>query len=528
MVQLVTGSLFVENLQAALVLGMMSALWRFDDSSKRRYLNIGMLLGGAALSVKFGSVIFVLLALPFAVALTMRHRKALGARPAAAVAVAVLLLLAAALPPYAIAYAKTGDPLFPYLNQTFHSPLLSPAAEVQDFRYRQPLTGRTLYDLTFRSSIYYEGQNGSFGFQYLILAPLAALGLAVVGAGAARSAAVVALGAFIVVLISTPNARYVYPALPLLMAPCAAVLAWMLRNQRSMARVLIAYAIVCAAVNLYFFPSGSYSYKEFYLQSPFSALERQRFVHRATPIREVIAWFNRAHPSAPVLLADESTFAGLTGEVYENHWHQFNTMNSLSRAKTVPDAQRLLQSWNVAYVIAHKPLAGERPRVLGNLLAACGAMEFESGDIYLARLDPSCAGQPSAAENFVASPGVYDDFDPAVRFKGEWTHDENFKEPALGTISYSDMAGAEFSLAFSGKALTYIFTMAPNRGIAAVTIDGLSQGAIDLYSPQVEWQTRRRFCCFGPGRHVLTVRVTGQANASSKGRFVDVDSIEVE
>ena len=140
MVQLATGSLFVENLQAALLLGMMTALWSFDDTAQRRYLNIAMLLGGAALAVKFGSLIFVLVALPLAIALMFRHRKALGARPAAAVAVAALLLLAAALPPFAIAYAKTGNPLFPFLNQRFHSPLLSPTAVVQDFRFLQPLS----------------------------------------------------------------------------------------------------------------------------------------------------------------------------------------------------------------------------------------------------------------------------------------------------------------------------------------------------------------------------------------------------
>jgi glycosyltransferase involved in cell wall biosynthesis len=530
MVQLVTGSLFVENLQAVLVVGMMTALWRFDDTAKRRYLNVAMLLGGAALAVKFGSLIFVLVALPFAIALMFRHRKALGARPAAAVAVAALLLLLAALPPFAIAYAKTGNPLFPYLNPKIHSPLLSPIAVVQDFRFLQPLSWRTLYDLTFRTTLYYEGQHGSFGFQYLVLAPLALLGLVVVRARPARSAAVVALGASIVVLISTPNARYLYPALPLLMAPCAALLAWMLSNQRWMARALIAYVIVCAALNLYFLPSASYYHKDFCLRSPFSAIERQRYVHDAAPIREVIAWFNRAHPNAPVLLADDSTFAGLTGEVYENHWHQYNTFDSLDRAVTVADAVRLLESWKVSYVIAHKPVAGQRtrPAIVGKLLAACTALEYESGDVYLARLDPTCPRQPALAAAFVAPRGFYDDFDPALRFTGEWNHDESFKEADLHTISYTDIPGAEIALAFDGRALTYIFTKAPNRGIAEVTIDGVSQGTIDLYSAQIEWQSRRRFCCFAPGRHVVTIHVTGQANAKSSGRFVDVDSLVVE
>ncbi|HTX34283.1 MAG TPA: glycosyltransferase [Bryobacteraceae bacterium] len=530
MVQLVTGSLFIENTQAVMVFGMLAALWRFDDTAQRRYLNLAMLLGGAAVAIKFGSVIFVLVGLAFAVTLMFRHPKALGRRPAASIAIAAFLLLVTALPPYAIAYAKTGNPLFPFLNPRIHSPLLDHSVLIQDFRFVQPLTWTTLYDLTFYTTNFWEGQKGSFGFQYLLFAPLALLGLLVVTGRPARSAAAVALAASIVVLASTPNARYVYPALPLLMVPCAAVLAWMLAHQRWMARAVIAAAIGCVALNLYFLPSASYYDKDFCLRSPFSALERQRYVHGSAPMREVIAWFNRAHPQAPVLLADDSTFAGLTGDVYENHWHQYNIMDRLAHADTVPDAVRLLESWHVRYLIAHQPVADEplHPEALAKLLEGCTALEYQSGDVYLARLDPTCARQPALAAAFVAQPGVYDDFDPALRFTGEWVHDRNFQQPDLQTISYANAPGAEISLTFNGQALTYVFTMAPNRGVAEVFIDGASQGTIDLYAGAIQWQTRRRFCCFASGKHVVSIRVTGQANARSAGRFVDVDSLVVE
>ena len=42
----------------------------------------------------------------------------------------------------------------------------------------------TLYDLTFRTHLTYEGRNGSFGFQYLVLAPLAVAACCWCGAGA--------------------------------------------------------------------------------------------------------------------------------------------------------------------------------------------------------------------------------------------------------------------------------------------------------------------------------------------------------
>ena len=71
-------------------------------------------------------------------------------------------------------------------------------------------------------------------------------------------------------------------------------------------------------------------------------------------------------------------------------------------------------------------------------------------------------------------------------------------------------------------------TKAPNRGVASVTMDGVSLGTIDLYSPEIEWQTRQRFCCFSAGRHVAVIRVTGQSDPRSTGRYIDLDSFIVE
>ena len=72
-----------------------------------------------------------------------------------------------------------------------------------------------------------------------------------------------------------------------------------------------------------------------------------------------------------------------------------------------------------------------------------------------------------------------------------------------------------------------MYTKAPNRGVASITVDGVDQGKLDLYSPGVEWQARKKLCCFGPGKHMAVVRVTGESNPRSSGKFVDLDSFEV-
>jgi len=123
---------------------------------------------------------------------------------------------------------------------------------------------------------------------------------------------------------------------------------------------------------------------------------------------------------------------------------------------------------------------------------------------------------------------VYDDFDPALLYRGQWNHDKNFAEPDQHTISFTDAPGAEVEIDFAGKAFTYAYTKAVNRGIASVTVDGADHGSVDLYSADTEWQSHTRFCCFAPGRHVALIRVSGKTNPRSKGKFIDLDSFTVE
>jgi hypothetical protein len=228
------------------------------------------------------------------------------------------------------------------------------------------------------------------------------------------------------------------------------------------------------------------------------------------------------------MLTAESAIAGLNGDFYENHWHQIRTLLQLRQMKTVPEVVHLMQSWHVEYFISPKPEFGEiKPAVFRQMIERCTDPIYEHGGEYLARLDPNCrpAKERSAA---VVQPGSYDDFDLALIYRGDWNSDRNFAEADAHTISYADVAGSEVEIDFEGKALTYVYTKAANRGIASVTVDGADQGAVDLYSANTQWQSRTRFCCFAPGRHVAIVRATGEANPQSKGKFIDLDSFTVE
>ena len=84
MVQLVTGSMYVENFLAAMVFGTLAAAWRFGETGERRFLYAASILGGTALAIKLGGLAYLAAIIPVAAMEVRRQRQRLGARPALA------------------------------------------------------------------------------------------------------------------------------------------------------------------------------------------------------------------------------------------------------------------------------------------------------------------------------------------------------------------------------------------------------------------------------------------------------------
>lgn len=388
---LVTGSLFVENFQAAMIFGAATGVWLFWESGLPRDLLTAALLGGTAVATKLGSVSFVVCLLPFAIAASLRHRRARAPLPVSALWLASFVLVVAAVPPYAIAWWKTGNPVFPFLNARFRSPYFEPIDFV-DTRFLEPIRWRTLFDLTFRTNSFYEGQKGSFGFQHLVLVPLAAFAAFASRRPAVLSSAVLGIAGGILVLRSVPNARYVYPALPLLIVPAAALVGG--RRSRSVSSGAMAVACsACIALNAYFFASSGWYHKDFFL--PFSAEAKEAYVRELAPIRPVIDYMNREHPGSDTLLTSSTAIAGLSGNVYEAQWHQWRIQHRLLAAKDLGEIVQVLKGWNVRYLIASDDAAsGTTAPILAALVDRCATQEFRVANVSLRRLEPTCPHIP--------------------------------------------------------------------------------------------------------------------------------------
>ena len=502
LVQLVTGSLFVENLWTLLLLGSLVSLSVYRDTRRARYLYLTFLLAGAAAATKFGALSFLA---PLAVLVFATARP--SARRACA-AFACFLIFAA--PPYLTAYAKTGNPVYPFLSSTGLG---------SDARFKSPLAFHTPYDLTFHSSQFFEGQDGAAGFQYLLLLPAAVLLVGrrwpYVGLASAVTFALFAILTFEV----SSNLRYLYAAMPFAMLVIGSELVAIKAVDERLYRAAVALLAAVFCLDVYFLPSSGWYHKDFILNVA-SSRARASHVTALAPVRDLVAYLNRAHRGAPVAFFETNAIAGLEGPAFTSTWHTPEFSRRVSEADSPQACVRLMREYGTSFVVAPGPGSdvGVASFPVEAFLRNCVEQEYRAGTFYVARVhdDNTCReDQPGPP----APSGKYDDVDLSIVYSGAWTRGR-FPQAAHGTVTYSNAPNASFRFQFTGSEVTYIYSRAFNRGAVEVLIDGVSQGKLNLYSKPILWQSATRFRCAGPGPHILEVRNTGRA-------FIDVDAIEV-
>jgi len=120
-----------------------------------------------------------------------------------------------------------------------------------------------------------------------------------------------------------------------------------------------------------------------------------------------------------------------------------------------------------------------------------------------------------------------DDTNWSIAYSGDWVRGE-YANALNGTLTYALQPGASIKFSFEGTGVTYVYTKAFNRGLAAVFIDGERRGIVDLYSQKIEWQSKTTFEGLKPGPHNIEIRVTGQHNPASNASYIDVDALLVQ
>jgi len=124
--------------------------------------------------------------------------------------------------------------------------------------------------------------------------------------------------------------------------------------------------------------------------------------------------------------------------------------------------------------------------------------------------------------------GSYDDSDiTPSSYVGSWTHYSG-TGPYNNGVYFTKTTENAVKFTFSGSSITYVFTKATNRGKAAVTIDGIDKGVLDLYFGSTQWQQSKTYDNLGSGIHTIHIAVSGDKNINSTDYYIDLDRFIVQ
>jgi len=349
---LVTGLLYSETLWCAFVIGTLVAALDWLKTRSQAALCVICLLAAGALQAK---AIAILWLVPLAVALMLASRgSVLQLHGARARLVACVSLLIGAWP-YGNAWWRTGNPVFPFMNGVFRSPLFETARSFDNPLYHHPLLPWTPYQLVLDSGRFIEGATGAPGFHWLLLFPVIAIAFALRRRPRLQWFCVaIAAIFFVAVYLQQAYLRYLLPALLI----AAAAAAWALADLpdgRAARAIVAAAGVALVALNLRFMNAGSWTNAELCPTCAFDTQARNRYVAHYAPLAIVSEWLNTNLPDARVgffTLQDPSP-AGYTGYSRSLHWHDPAVSAAFARARDADDILAIARAWKLTHVVVH-------------------------------------------------------------------------------------------------------------------------------------------------------------------------------
>lgn len=262
--------------------------------------------------------------------------------------------------PYAGAWWITGNPVFPFFNQVFQSPLF-PIENFKDMRWQVGFTADMLYAITFHSNRYQEAQAGAPGFQWLIYFVPTVLLLAAYKSY--RGLSLLLVGVVSVVFIVTFTAtyfRYIYPATVLLISAMAVAIEKGFLNVGSLGKAVFASALLALLLlNVLFLNAASW-YGDFQLLPIFNPKAREKYIIQRLPERAAVELVNKLNTSGnPVAFISSPFAAGLKADALHAAWYNRKFFDAVLRVQSDAEAFDLLTDRSVNYVILDKNWDGQ-------------------------------------------------------------------------------------------------------------------------------------------------------------------------
>jgi hypothetical protein len=258
--------------------------------------------------------------------------------------------------PYITAWWLTGNPIFPFFNQIFHSPLW-PDSNFVDSRWSKGLSWDFIYSVTFKSEKYLEATSGAAGFQWLLVfLPCLAI---LVTSGHRRGMGLVAVAMLSILLCfqSMAYLRYIFPAFAVLIAVIGIGISVIPTTAVLQVRLVYAAASTAVLLNMLFYSAGPFVYRDFPIKAIFNDTYRESYLLQRLPIRNAVKLVNALNlQRTPVAIFGTPQVAGLSANALMANWYNHNFQNQFFAVKTKQDVADLLLRNRVEYMILDSPV----------------------------------------------------------------------------------------------------------------------------------------------------------------------------
>jgi Dolichyl-phosphate-mannose-protein mannosyltransferase len=349
-----TGTLFVENLWVAFLLGtLLLALDYLRTKSTRALVALAILAAGA-MQCKVIGVIWLAPLLAGIAGLMWRRR---GTHAFTGPQLALLAVAAAiAVWPYANAWLRTGNPVFPFMNALFRSPLFDTTTSFNNWLYNAPLRPWSPYELVWSSGRFIEGADGAAGFQWLLLFPVIVLAFMRWRPLAQWLALGLAVVVFVGVYSQQSYLRYLLPYFALVALLGGWTLSEIPDGRATRAAILLVGGLLCLA-NVRLMYTASWSNATLCTSCSVDGGDRREYVAQYKPDRIVADYLNQFLPNARVgfYMLGAPSPAGFVGYSRAANWHDYPTFRAITMAQTADDVLAVAKMFSLTHIVYRDP-----------------------------------------------------------------------------------------------------------------------------------------------------------------------------
>lgn len=269
---------------------------------------------------------------------------------------------------YCYSYWVTGNPLFPFYNEVFHSPLYPPEKFLHPFK--PGLSWDLINQITFNSGNFLEGGIGSPGFQWVLLFLPSLLIIFSLRNKWLFALLVIAISFVLFVFNTVGYLRYIYPAIIFLIILISIAIVQSIKFGNTIKILFSSLFLLTIFSNLLFFKAAS-GYSTISLPVILNSIDRERYIESRVPMRRAITMVNglNLNNSPVAILSTAPYFSGLQALPLIGWWYNNSFSKAIFEIREGRQLSTLFSRNNIEYILLDDSWGGSEIRKLINNLA---------------------------------------------------------------------------------------------------------------------------------------------------------------